>query len=131
VTKYQFYLNQQKDEAGRLVGMMDGYQFGHAMELADAGETYDPADPSDDSEVLEDLYETYNNVHPAHYRNRSMSVGDVVVLGLGDRVRAYAVDTCGFKKLDQFEFRIPGAVPKEIADAHKADDPFAFLKGAR
>lgn len=108
--RYQIYINSMQDEVGRLTGMMDGYRVGDRMDLADAGDIED----ADNQDVLNDLWRMYNVAHPAGYRNRSLSIGGVVVLGLGtDGVRAYAVARVGFEKLEAFEYQVP-SVPGVI-----------------
>ena len=108
--KYQIFLNQEKDEAGRLVGMMDGYLPGNEMELADAGDLpgFEPPSYEANLEAAEELFRIYNMDHPARYRNRSLSVGDVVVLRVGrPDVAAFACARFGFEPLARFEYEVP------------------------
>lgn len=87
---YHFYVNSQKDDRGRLVGF-DGYQPGHTLRLAYKGQV----DSADDLHACEYLFGQFNINHPADYRDRSMSVGDVVVLD----GRAYACAVTGFQSI--------------------------------
>jgi hypothetical protein len=92
--KYLFLVNQQKDGEGRLVGFF-GYESGHKMELAYKGTL--PGDSREDLEACEILFRMFNVERPADYRNRSMSVGDVVVLQEWlELPRAYACLAYGF-----------------------------------
>jgi hypothetical protein len=89
--KYRFFVNVEKDEQGRNVGFF-GYEAGHALELAYQGEV----DAPDDLTCCEWLFERFNIAHPVDYRNRSMSVGDVVVLDGG---KAYTCANIGFREI--------------------------------
>ena len=101
--KYQIYLNR-REEAGLLTGMADGYRAGDPMDLADAGDI----EGGDNQDVLNALWRIFNLLPPTGYRGRSLSVGDVIVLGLGaDGVSAYAVSQVGFQKLASFHFQVP------------------------
>jgi hypothetical protein len=88
--KYQFFVNVESDEYGRNVGF-SGYHQSHALQLAYSGEV-----ESIDTAALERLFEQFNIDHPADYRNRSMSVGDVVVF---DSTRAWSCEKWGWKAI--------------------------------
>lgn len=106
--KYQIFLNEQRDEKGRHVGFF-GFKPWHTMELADGGDI----EAAEDEVVLEEIFRIYNIDHPAHYRNRSLSVGDVIVLDLGTpSVRGYTVEPAGFHKLDRFDYAISCDLPE-------------------
>ena len=51
---------------------------------------------------LEDIYTKFNINHPEDYKNRSLSVGDVVVVAKDGKETAYMVDSVGFKKVEEF-----------------------------
>ncbi len=78
------YLNQ--DSA------FESYHPDHDMAIAWNG--FEDTD-STDSEILEFVEYRFNMDHPPNYRNRSLSVGDVVSI---DR-RAYACERVGWRKL--------------------------------
>ena len=59
------------------------------------------------AEVLESLYQRFNFCHPADYRDRSMSVSDVVVLHENGRETAHFCDDIGFVDLPQFLLPAP------------------------
>jgi len=90
--KYRFYVNVEKDAEGRLLGFF-GYQPGQALELAYTGEVATPIM----LKACEILFEQFNINHPADYRNRSMSVGDVIVFA-GNA--AFACDPIGFSQIE-------------------------------
>lgn len=58
-------------------------------------------------EVLESLYEKFNLQHPADYRNRSMSVSDIVVLHENGVDTAHFCDSVGFVEVPQFFLPAP------------------------
>ena len=51
---------------------------------------------------LEDIYAKFNINHPEDYKNRSISVGDVVVTTKDGKETAYMIDSFGFRKLEEF-----------------------------
>jgi hypothetical protein len=106
--KYLFFVNVQKDDAGYWLGF-SGYQSGHALELAYAGEiaadseqaatmreTQEERERFEERDACNRLFEKFNINHPSDYRNRSMSVGDVIVF---DNRRAYACESVGWKEI--------------------------------
>jgi hypothetical protein len=97
--QYRFYVNVEKDEQGRHVGFF-GYKQGHALELAYTGEV----EAISDSDALNQLFETFNINHPANYRNRSMSVGDAVVLIDESQPlsRTYVCEPVGWKEIGNY-----------------------------
>jgi hypothetical protein len=92
--KYLFFLNTQTD-------FLSGYRQGDKLELAYAGEVEVPSHLSSPEACMhagcDTLFETFNIDHPNDYRNRSMSVGDVVILG-SNRI-AYACESIGWKEI--------------------------------
>lgn len=98
--------------------------------LSDIG-TYDvpyaPDADNDDADLIEQVWEDFNvgdetTPHIAEYRARrarSLSVGDVIVIDLGDTARVYAVAGAGFDPIDPVRLGVVPAVMK--AD----DDPDA------
>jgi len=98
--KYMFFVNIQQDEAGRPLGFF-GYRQGHALELGYESEI----DATSEAEARDRLFEKFNIAHPSDYRNRSMSVGDVIVF---DGNRAYACESAGWKE-------VPRPVEAEVA----------------
>lgn len=51
------------------------------------------------SEALEKLWVQFNTAHPADYRGRSLSVGDVVAIGEGKSTNYFYCDSFGWKVL--------------------------------
>lgn len=94
--KYSFYLNDAEDERGRFRSMTEGYRQGDPLVLAYTGEVEADADLA----VLEQLFRMFNMEHPKDYTNRSMSVGDVVILGDGDQRRAFSCASIGWQPID-------------------------------
>jgi hypothetical protein len=55
--------------------------------------------------VLENIFMMYNTGNrPTDYYGTSLSVSDVIMLKIDNKVTAYYVDSFGFKKLENFEF---------------------------
>lgn len=72
-----WFRNEERDSEGRHLGFF-GYRPGHKMVLAyNKALEFETCRPID---ALEGMFRTFNIEHPADYRNRSMSVGDVCVL---------------------------------------------------
>jgi YodL-like len=98
--KYRFFINQETDEQGRLVGFF-GYQPGHKLELVYAGEVEAGGSTL---HVCEELFYMFNVNRPKDYRNRSMSVGDVLLLTEEDGyVRAFSAESVGFREIDSLD----------------------------
>ena len=96
---FRILLNEAKDPEGRHIAPCDGYKPEHPLVQSWAAtETFDS---EDNLEVCEILFERFNINHPAGYRNRSLCVGDMVVLerSHNDCV-AFAVDRFGFKQVE-------------------------------
>ena len=76
------------------VGVIDlqSYQVAYesTMNLKDNDETFDVIT------ILESIYHEFNNNHPKNYRNRSLSVGDIVKL----QDEYYMVESVGFQKIE-------------------------------
>jgi hypothetical protein len=96
-TRVDIYLNRETDEVGRGVGMMDGYQCGHKMENV---YTMPLWGMEDDAAALDKAFEIFNINHPSDYKQRSLSVGDVVVL---DRTLAYSCESVGWKLIPEWK----------------------------
>lgn len=95
LVRYFFLLNERTDSEGRHLAMMDGWQQGDPLVLAHSGnvEVHRLATPL---EMAEELFRLFNIGYPTGYRNRSMSVGDVVVLMLESGPFGMAVQSVGF-----------------------------------
>lgn len=91
---YEFFLNVTFDPTRAYVNF-DGYRPGALLEKAYSGEV-DAADPK---AACERLFEMFNIDHPADYKNRSMSVGDVVMVTDGVVVLYFACESVGFKAI--------------------------------
>lgn len=74
---YRFYLNQQLDGQGRLLGLVRGYHQGDRLELVYEGQT--DLSPLGYLDTCEYLWHVFNVNPPEDYHNRSMSMGDVIV----------------------------------------------------
>lgn len=99
LVKYSFYLNNAKDEKGRSTSMMDGYKPGDPLVLAYADTVeMDDLHYCDDSK-LEFLWRMFNQDYPPDYKQRSMSVGDVVILGDGDERRGFCCASLGWEPI--------------------------------
>jgi hypothetical protein len=91
---YQFFINETLDITRDYVPSVEGYVPGAHMKLAYVGEI----DGFSINIALETLFEKFNIDHPKDYTERSMSVGDVVVLnGV-----AYECASVGWKRLGSF-----------------------------
>jgi hypothetical protein len=53
--------------------------------------------------ALAEMFRIFNSHHPADYRNRSMSVGDVVVIATDTYRDAYLCDVVGWKRIENYE----------------------------
>jgi len=108
---YRILLNEAKDSEGRHIGPCDGYKPEHPLvqsyseiieRSGDEDRLMDAIFPTKFNLALcEELFERFNIDHPKDYRNRSLCVGDVVVLerSHNDCV-AFAVDRFGFKQVE-------------------------------
>lgn len=98
---FKFYVNVQRDAEGRWLGF-SGYQTGHELKLAYGGSV----EADSDLVACERLFERFNINHPSDYRDRSMSVGDVVVLHSVKSFSgvAYSCESFGFKPIEGFQF---------------------------
>jgi len=91
---YEFFVNNTFDPT-RGYAMSDGYKPGAIMKKVYEGDV----DGKDHNDALNKLYTMFNIEHPADYRNRSMSVGDVVMLTDGLTIRYFAVASFGFTEI--------------------------------
>src|SRR5215469_13617253 len=96
--KYRILLNRTQDSEGRPIGFF-GYNPGHKMEEVYVGEYLtDEMQPVES--ILEELLGIFNTDHPADYRNRSLSVGDVVILEPRPGFyRGFALESFGFEEI--------------------------------
>lgn len=74
--RYKFFVNETFDPTREYERFVHGYKPGAVLELAYSGEI----EAESEAEALSNLFEMFNIAHPSDYRNRSMSVGDVVSL---------------------------------------------------
>jgi hypothetical protein len=112
-TTYRILINDKQDAEGRNISMADGYTPGDPLTLAwSATEDFNQTELMpclSEKEICEILFERFNIEHPEGYRNRSLSVGDVVTLEYVEVVqphkvlrhvnKAYAVDRVGFVEI--------------------------------
>lgn len=52
-------------------------------------------------EALEKMFSMYNDYH-THYKHRSMSTSDVVVVNINNNIKYYYCDFMGFQELKKF-----------------------------
>jgi hypothetical protein len=91
---YEFFVNVTFDPTRAYINF-DGYRPGALLEKAYTGEI----DAADAKAACEKLFEKFNMDHPADYKNRSMSVGDVLMLTDGLRVLYFACESVGWKAI--------------------------------
>ena len=96
--KISIYLNRQEDAEGRLLGFF-GYKPGQKLEKVYEGLW--AVEITDDHAILEDVFQVFNIQHPPTYRQRSLSVGDVVLLTFPAEGRAvpYQCASMGFEEI--------------------------------
>jgi YodL-like len=103
---YLLLLNESKDAEGRLIAMMDGHTNGDPLVLAYSGIVESSRTKKDIAEITnaevfnlaDSIFREFNIEHPDDYRNRSLSVGDVILFltepkWIGVRVEPYGF-TC-------------------------------------
>ena len=114
---YDFFLNETFDPT-RAYSNFDGYRPGVILDKAYSGEV-DAATPE---AACEALFAKFNCEHPADYKNRSMSVGDVLMLTDGVRVLYFACESVGFKKIGDpaLQPRMAGVCHKDVYFKHQA-----------
>jgi len=97
---FRILLNEAKDPEGRHIAPCDGYKPEHPLVQAYSSFLL-LTDKYTDELILDSLWETFNIDHPESYKNRSLCVGDVIVIERWhtDCV-AYAVDRFGFKRVE-------------------------------
>jgi len=84
--------------ADPLMSEITGAQTAEPKRMKFVYKMYLTASPdASDSDILEEVFYTFNMNHPADYRHRSFSVGDVVTL---DSSRSYVCATVGWQPLD-------------------------------
>lgn len=104
--EYVILINWQQDAEGRYTSFMDGYKPGDRLMSAWAGEIelppieQEPIVNISHLDICEQLFEIFNINFPEGYRNRSLSVGDVVRLKIERNVYYFAVDHIGFKQVE-------------------------------
>lgn len=100
--RYEFWLNETVDQAREYFNF-DGYRPGAHMKLGYSALFADFCHNRNHPYVLESLFETFNINHPGDYRDRSLSVGDVVVLIEDGKRTAYACEPAGWTRLLVFD----------------------------
>lgn len=91
------------DTPGREYAFMDLdfiQSHGHMVHQRDYELVY--TDRLDPAESLNLLYERFNINRPADFTGHSLSVSDVIVTNRGGKVKAYFVDSIGFRELPEF-----------------------------
>jgi hypothetical protein len=96
--QYRLYLNETIDIT-REYCSYDGYVPGAHMKLAYAGEVTVADGDGKRQYALESLFETFNINQPKDYKDRSLSVGDVVVLNDGTNDIVYGCMGVGWERV--------------------------------
>lgn len=98
IVKVTILLNRQEDPEGRLLGFF-GYKPGQKLEKVYEMTSVFPV--VGDFVIMEDIFEQFNISRPADYLQRSLSVGDVVLLTFPAENRAvpYSCASLGFEEI--------------------------------
>ena len=91
---------QNYRKAYRFMGMDYAVSHGMRIDASDYNFVYSGQMTEDDT--LDRLYERFNIEHPADYTGYSLSVSDVIVLQEEQRMKAYYVDSFGYRELPDF-----------------------------
>lgn len=100
--RYAIYQIKEGSDAEQYLyrGLDDMEKSGHEVVASDYECVY--SDLLLRSDDLETLYSMFNDLPPADYKARFMSVSDVVVMNRNQELHAYYVDRFGFKELPAF-----------------------------
>ena len=107
--KFEIWLNERRDKEGRNISMCDGYQKYDPLVFAYADEI-DIGERIGKSWACDQIFHIFNIDHPSNYRNRSLSVGDVIyfpgvpILQFSDPPTAVAIEKFGFKDIEVPDF---------------------------
>ena len=91
---------QNYRKAYRFMGMDYAVSHGMRIDASDYNFVYSGQMTEDDT--LDRLYERFNIEHPGDYTGYSLSVSDVIVLQEEQRMKAYYVDSFGYRELPDF-----------------------------
>ena len=80
----------------RFVGLEDLNHYGLKFEPGRYEKVYEA---KHNGETLEELYEIFNIHRPEDFMGHSMSVSDLIVFSDGKNIKAYFVDSFGFKEV--------------------------------
>lgn len=99
---YRILLNEAKDPEGRHIAPCDGYKPEHPLVQSYSNFINIPDQPDLNDILLNHLWEVFNVGHPSDYRNRSLCIGDVIVLERSHRdCVAFAVGRgCDFDQIE-------------------------------
>lgn len=89
-----------KGKGYRFMGM--DYVLSHSMRIDASDYNYIYSDRLTEGDTLDRLYERFNIDHPEDYTGHSLSVSDVIVLQEEQRMKAYYVDSFGYRELPDF-----------------------------
>lgn len=96
-----FQINEDtKGKAYRFMGM--DYAVSHGMKIDASDYNFVYSGQMTDDDTLDRLYERFNIEHPGDYTGHSLSVSDVIVLQEEQRMKAYYVDSFGYRELPDF-----------------------------
>ena len=89
-----------KGKGYRFMGM--DYVLSHSMRIDASDYNYIYSGRLTEGDTLDRLYERFNINHPEDYTGHSLSVSDVIVLQEEQRMKAYYVDSFGYRELPDF-----------------------------
>ena len=96
-----FQINEDtKGKAYRFMGM--DYAVSHGMRIDASDYNFVYSGQMTDDDTLDRLYERFNIEHPGDYTGHSLSVSDVIVLQEEQGMKAYYVDSFGYRELPDF-----------------------------
>jgi hypothetical protein len=107
---YMLFLNEHKDSEGRSRAMMEGHCIGDPLVLAYTGVVESArtkktiADIGNDEifNLADSIFLQFNIEYPDDYRNRSLSVGDVVIFLTEPKWIAVRCESVGWKKCTSY-----------------------------
>lgn len=78
------------------------YAVSHGMRIDASDYNFVYSGQMTEDDTLDCLYERFNIEHPEDYTGHSLSVSDVIVLQEEQRMKAYYVDSFGYRELPDF-----------------------------
>lgn len=97
--KYKIYLlNWEKCDTKDISTRLMGLNKDDKIDMSTYHMAYSDTDNLDTT--LDDIYYKFNMEHPVNYLNRSLSVGDIIMLNVLGKEEYYSVQMMGFLKLE-------------------------------